>query len=93
MTIEPGASVWIPCKVVRGHFRDERNVQVGSPEGEWHGFVASSFLRDDIETGNTAVRATIVAVNDRSVSARLPGQTAHAGYFTCPATWLQEFAV
>ena len=93
MTLEPGASVWIPCEVVQGPFSDERNVQVGSPEGQWAGFVSSAFLRDDILAGSTAVRATIVEVNDRSVSARLPGQTAHAGYFKCPATWIREFAV
>jgi hypothetical protein len=92
MTLQAGALVWIPCEVVRGAFPDERNVRVDAPDGPWAGFVDAKLLRDDITTGRTAVRATIVAVSERTVSARLPGQTPHSGHLTCPASWIQDVA-
>ena len=89
MELKTGANVWIPCEVLRGRFSDKRSVRMESPEGRWAGFVDPNLLRDDIAEGRTAVRATIVELNDSVVSARLPGQTPHSRYLTCSATWIR----
>ena len=54
MKIEPGSKVWIPCRVKRGEFPDERVVHVGNDAAEWDGFVHVQQLRDPIEEGEGA---------------------------------------
>lgn len=93
MTLQAGENVWIPCEVVSGPFSDERKVWVDVPDGRWGGFVASHLLRENIGAGSTAIAATIMEINELTASARLPGQTPHARFLTCPTSWLQEFAV
>jgi hypothetical protein len=74
MTLHDGDSVWIPCDVTGGIFPDERNVTIEIPGSRWAGFVDVKLLRDAIETGRTAVRATIVEKSQTQVFAQLPGQ-------------------
>ena len=82
MALEPGDTVWIPCNVKHGAFPDERNVSVDSSSGRFEGFVDVKQLRDEIEDGRTAIRATIVGVAPGAMKARLPGQTARHQYLT-----------
>jgi hypothetical protein len=82
MALEPGDTVWIPCDVTLGVFPDERNVRVDSAFGLFEGFVDVKQLRDDIEDGRTAIRATIVRAAPGKLGARLPGQTARRQYLT-----------
>lgn len=85
MTQERGDMVWIPCDVTSGVFPDERNVTIESPTGRWAGVVDVRQLRDEIQDGRTAVRATIVESSQSGFSARLPGQTTRRQYLTMPA--------
>ena len=32
-------------------------------------------------------------INERTASARLPGQTPHAKFMTCPTSWLQDVVI
>lgn len=82
MTQEHGDVVWIPCEVTRGVFPDERKVTIASPNGNWAGVVDVNQLRDEIQDGRTAIKATIVEKSPGRVSARLPGQTRRDQYFT-----------
>jgi hypothetical protein len=91
MTLRAGAHAWIPCRVARGLFPDDRNVWVDSPDGPWSGVVDLGLLREDIPGGETAVRVTIVGVTERGVSALLPGQTPRSRHLVCPVTWIQRF--
>jgi hypothetical protein len=86
MTLELGDTVWIPCDVTRGVFPDERYISVDSPAGHWVGFVNVKQLRDDIENGRTAIRATIVRSAHGEFAARLPGQTTHRQYVALTET-------
>ena len=86
MALEPGDTVWIPCDVTHGVFPDERNVSVELPGGRLAGFVDVKQLRDDIEDGRTAIRATIVRAAPDRLHARLPGQTARHQYLTVSET-------
>ena len=82
MTLERGDMVWIPCDVMHGVFPDERRVTIESPTGHFAGVVDVRQLRDDIATGRTAIRATIVEGLHGKLSARLPGQTNRRQYLT-----------
>ncbi len=89
MPLQAGAFVWIPCSVLRSPFADERYIWLESPDGPWSGYVNPQFLRDDIAEGRTAIRATVVAVSEREISARLPGHTLRTRLFRSPARGLQ----
>jgi len=86
MTLERGDMVWIPCEVMHGVFPDERRVSIDSTAGHWSGVVDVRQLRDEIENGKTAIRATIVEGVRGEFSARLPGQTNRRQYLTVSAT-------
>jgi len=86
MTLQLGDTVWIPCEVKRGAFPDERNVSVESPAGRWVGFVNVEQLRDGIDDGTTAIRATIVESAQGQLGARLPGQTSSRACLTVTET-------
>lgn len=86
MEFEPGSKVWIPCRVRRGEFPDERVVHVGSGGAEWDGFVRVDHLRDPIDDGETAVVATVVEATEQTVAARLPGQVKRRHFFSAPAS-------
>jgi hypothetical protein len=76
MTLQRGDMVWIPCEVERGVFPDERYVRIDGPSGRWAGVVDVRQLRDEIVSGRTAIRATIVeGAPGGRLAARLPGQT------------------
>jgi hypothetical protein len=92
MKIEPGSRVWIPCRVKRGEFPDERVVHVGNDAAEWDGFVHVRQLRDPIEEGETAVAATVVEATDQAVSARLPGQVKRRHFFSAPPSVFRSLA-
>ena len=85
MTLQDGDSVWIPCDVTGGIFPDERNVTIETPGSRWAGFVDVKLLRDAIETGKTAIRATIVEKSQTQVFAQLPGQITREQYVAVPA--------
>jgi hypothetical protein len=91
MVQERGDQVWIPCDVTRGVFPDERHVTIESPNGHWAGVVDVRQLRDEIQDGRTAIRATIVEASPGQFSARLPGQTSRRQYLTVPAAERQRF--
>ena len=93
MALQAGENVWIPCEVVSGPFSDERQVWVDAPDGKWVGYVCPHLLRENVSQGKTAIAATIVEINERTASARLPGQTPHAKFMTCPTSWLQDIVV
>ena len=86
MEIEPGAKVWIPCRVSPGEFPDERIVHLGSGGSAWDGFVRVDQLRDPIDDGETAVVATVVEATEHTVAARLPGQVKRRHFFSAPAS-------
>ena len=85
MTLEPGSKVWIPCRVRRGEFPDERVVHVGTEGANWDGFVRVERLREPIAEGETAIEATVVEATEHVVSARLPGQVKRRHFFSAPA--------
>ena len=91
MTQERDDLVWIPCEVTRGVFPDERHVTIDSSAGHWAGVVDVRLLRDEIQDGRTAVRATVVEAAPGHFSARLPGQTSRREYLTVPAAERQRF--
>jgi hypothetical protein len=74
MKLHTGHVVWICCEVKPGPFTDERRVRLSSPLGEWLGFVPITFLREPILEGETAIKATVIDVNDDRFSAKIPGQ-------------------
>jgi len=92
MTLQAGEHVWIPCEVVQGPFSDERQVWVDAPDGKWVGYVSPHLLRENVLAGKSEIAATIVAADERTVSARLPGQTPHIRCLTCPTSWFRDAA-
>jgi len=81
MTLQAGAKIWIPCEVKPGPFSDERFVRVRDNGFDWLGFVQVKQLREPILEGSTFIDAMVVAVNDRSFKARLPGEAFNSDLF------------
>ena len=92
MAIQPGAKVWIPCRVRRGEFPDERVVHVDGGGANWDGFVRVEQLREPIAEGETAIEATVVEATERTVFARLPGQVKRRHFFSAPACVFEGLA-
>lgn len=65
--------VWMPCRVRRGPFPDERMVLVRWEGSEWSGFVNTEWLRHGVEQGDDEVLAKITAVDGRRFTAIMPG--------------------
>ena len=74
MTLSPGASMWLPCKVKPGPFSDERMVLVSGEDSEWIGFVNTRWLKNGILRGEDEVRARVAAVDGPIFRARIPGE-------------------
>ena len=51
-----GVGVWMPCRVRRGPFPDERMVLVRWEGSEWSGFVNAEWLRHRVEEGHGSRR-------------------------------------
>ncbi len=75
MELRAGSKIWIPCEVKPGPFSNERLVRVKLPSGEWAGFVEVGALREPIEEGKTSILATIVDIENNTISLRLPGRS------------------
>jgi hypothetical protein len=91
MPLRVGSHAWIPCEVLPGPFPDERLIRVEVPDGVCSGYVDPLMLRDDIAQGRTAVRATILDVNQSVVAAGLPGQTRRSAHLICHENWIGAF--
>ena len=68
-----GVGVWMPCRVRRGPFPDERMVLVRWEGSEWCGFVNAEWLRYSVEEGDDEVLAKITAVDGERFTAIMPG--------------------
>jgi hypothetical protein len=73
MHIAIGAQIWIPCEVKPGPFSNERLVRVVSKAGEWVGFVPVASLRKIVESGRSWASATVLDVDDETVTVQFSG--------------------
>lgn len=72
--VKKGAGVWLPCKIHKGPFPDERMVVIQLGETKWEGFVNTRWLKDENQlAGTSAVLAWISDVTSNSYQARVPG--------------------
>ena len=70
-----GVGVWMPCRVRRGPFPDERMVLVRWEGSEWSGFVNAEWLRHRVDEGHDEVLAKITAVEGERFTAIMPGSS------------------
>ncbi len=81
MNLNKGARMWIPCKVARGAFSDERAVHVQADGKEWSGFVNVKWLKEGVERGADEVLARVVEVEGETFHARIPGDALQSELF------------
>ena len=75
MTVEVGATVWLPCEVKPGPFSNERMVKVASEFGDWVGFVPETSLKHPVSEGRTLIPARVIDIQGDRVLAALPGES------------------
>ena len=74
MKITAGRHVWIRCEVKPGPFSDERVVRIPTADEAWIGFVATTALRDPIESGEGSVKSLVLEVLDDTILAQPHGE-------------------
>jgi hypothetical protein len=72
--IKKGMVVWLPCEVRPGPFPNERKVYIHAESSEWFGFVDISQLKEKVEEGEDAIRATVIGVQAERVVLGIRGQ-------------------
>ncbi|MBF6560880.1 MAG: hypothetical protein IVW56_11350 [Candidatus Binataceae bacterium] len=90
--LKVGATFWLPCKVRRGPFPNERRVYIKTDTSDWFGFVSTSELKDKREEGNDYVRALVLTVKTDSVIVQIRGQSPASGPIQAKSSMVAEYA-
>lgn len=69
-----GDYIWIPCEVKPGPFSNERLVKCSSGDDDWLGFVQEYSLKSRTVEGDDSVKAEVVNVNCKMLTARIFGE-------------------
>ena len=79
--LKVGAGIWVPCKVRRGAFFNERMVHIDAGGNRWVGFVATHWLKHKIDEGEDEILLKVVEVSGETFSAMVPGNSLKRSLF------------
>jgi hypothetical protein len=89
--IKKGMVRWLPCKVRKGPFPNERMVYINTGISEWFGFVNIAELKSKVEEGDDSVRAIVLAVEGDTVTVGIRGSSPASGAVQARRSVIAEY--
>ena len=90
MKITAGRHVWIRCEVKPGAFADERIVRIHAVDEAWTGFVATTALREPIESGESLVKSLVLEVSGETILAQPHGEAVGPSLVRVPLSTIAD---